>query len=196
MVRRYRIHLIRHLPTAGNQARQYIGWTDEPVVVNEGRITEPLNPSVVYGSDLLRAKQTAELYFPEAAYEADARWRECNFGVFEGKTYAELEKVQEYRDWIDNPFLMAPEDGESLRDVQKRVLEALAELPDEAVVVTHGGPMRVILTKFSPIPQEFWSWNIPHGVVYQLDWDSEQAFKEGKPCMSISAELQTENGIM
>ncbi|MEK3935835.1 histidine phosphatase family protein [Sporosarcina sp. FSL W7-1349] len=195
MVRRYRIHLIRHLPTLGNQERKYVGWTDEPIVV-EGEMTEPLNPSVVQGSDLLRAKQTATLYFPKAEYVADARWRECNFGKFEGKTYAELEKVQEYRDWIGNPFLIAPVDGESLKAVEKRVLEAMAELSDEAVVVTHGGPMRVILTRFCPFPKEFWSWNIPHGVVYHLDWDSEQAFKEGKPCMSISAELQTENGIM
>ena len=27
-----RIHLMRHLPTAGNKQRRYIGWTDEPIV--------------------------------------------------------------------------------------------------------------------------------------------------------------------
>lgn len=192
----YRMYLIRHLPTLGNQERKYVGWTDEPIALKEGQITEPLDPQIVYGSDLLRAIQTAAFYFPQAVYKADPKWRECNFGFFEGKTYAELENIQEYRDWIDNPFLAAPPGGESLKEVEQRVLEAMSALPNEAVVVAHGGPIRAILTKFSPFPKDFWSWNIPHGSVYRLDWDNEQSFKEGKPCRSISAVLQTENGIM
>ena len=55
-----------------------------------------------------RAKQSAALYFPQASIEADASWRECNFGEFEGKTYAELEKNKDYRKWIDDPYAFAP----------------------------------------------------------------------------------------
>ena len=32
MADRFVLHLIRHLPTAGNEQRKYIGWTDEPIV--------------------------------------------------------------------------------------------------------------------------------------------------------------------
>ena len=32
MAHRISLTLIRHLPTVGNQRRQYIGWTDESIV--------------------------------------------------------------------------------------------------------------------------------------------------------------------
>ena len=70
--------------------------------------------------------------------------------------------------------------GESLTELETRVVAALKQLPNEAVVVTHGGPIRVILTKFSPEEKEFWSWDIPHGTGYRLEWESDKAFKEGK----------------
>ena len=32
MADRFVLYLIRHLPTAGNEQRRYIGWTDEPIL--------------------------------------------------------------------------------------------------------------------------------------------------------------------
>ncbi|MER2088505.1 MAG: histidine phosphatase family protein [Sporosarcina sp.] len=190
--------LIRHLPTAGNQERKYIGWTDEPILESdewEWKLCGCLSPlQFVYGSDLLRSRQSATLYFPKATFEADADWRECNFGEFEGKTFAELEKNKVYRNWIDNPYEISPPGGESLRDVETRVLAALRRLPNEAVVVTHGGPIRTILSKLSSEEKAFWSWDIPHGTGYRLEWESEKAFKEGKPCTFLSAVPTTANG--
>lgn len=192
------LYLIRHLPTAGNRERKYIGWTDEPILgLVEWNSYGCLAPAqFVYGSDLRRARQSAALYFPQASFQADASWRECNFGDFEGKTYAQLEMNSDYRKWIDNPYATVPPGGESLKDVEERVLAALKKLPNKAVVVTHGGPIRAILTKFSPDKREFWSWDIPHGTGYCLEWESDKAFKEGKLCTSISAVPITANGIM
>lgn len=191
---RFVLHVIRHLPTAGNEQRKYIGWTDEPIVATNVRCQVPAR--VVVGSDLLRARQTAALYFPEATYEADSSWRECHFGDFEGKTYAELEEDIDYRQWIDDPYSYAPRGGESLAALEQRVLSALKQVSDGAVIVTHGGPIRLLLTKFSPVAGEFWSWSIPHGTGYRLEWASEQAFKEGQLCISLLAELITENETM
>ncbi len=188
------LYLIRHLPTAGNEERKYIGWTDEPILATTTRSQIPTQ--VVSGSDLLRARQTAELYFPQATYEANSSWRECNFGDFEGKTYADLEQDKHYRKWIDDPYTNAPHGGESLSHVEQRVLTVLKQLSSGAVVVTHGGPIRVILTKFSPMEKEFWSWDIPHGTGYRLEWESEEAFKEAKACTSISAVPIMASGTM
>src|SRR4051812_46498348 len=94
MASSHHLYLIRHLPTAGNREKKYIGWTDEPIepVEDKGkyRFLEAQN-RIVYGSDLLRAKQTAAILMPGADYLPDARLRECHFGDFEGKTYADLE---------------------------------------------------------------------------------------------------------
>lgn len=194
MAHRFVLHVIRHLPTAGNKGRKYIGWTDEPIIVTD--LQGDLAATQVVGSDLLRARQTAALYFPTADYEADCRWRECNFGDFEGKTYADLEKDKDYRNWIDDPYAIAPRGGESLVAVEQRVLSAFKQLSGGTVIVTHGGPIRVLLTKFSPEEKAFWSWDIPHGTGYRLEWQSEQAFKEGKQCVSLSAVPIMANGTM
>ncbi|WP_186667958.1 histidine phosphatase family protein [Sporosarcina sp. BP05] len=191
------LHLIRHLPTLGNKERKYIGWTDEPILESatwNWRLPEA--PKHVYSSDLRRAKQSAVRYFPQASIETAASWRECNFGEFEGKTYAELEKDMDYRKWIDDPYAFVPRGGESLTDLEIRVVAAVKQLPNQAVVVTHGGPIRVVLTKFSPEEKGFWSWNIPHGTGYRLEWESEKAFGEGKSCTFISAVPITANETM
>ncbi|MEK5039986.1 histidine phosphatase family protein [Sporosarcina sp. FSL K6-3457] len=191
---RFVLHVIRHLPTAGNEQRKYIGWTDESIVATQAECLLPA--SFVVGSDLLRARQTAALYFPEATYEADSNWRECHFGDFEGKTYVDLEKDIDYCRWIDDPYNYAPRGGESLIALEQRVLSALKRVSNGSVIVTHGGPIRLLLTRFSPIVKEFWSWSIPHGTGYRLEWASEQAFEEGQRCTSLSAVLITASGSM
>lgn len=198
MARRVVLTLIRHIPTAGNLKRQYIGWTDESIV--ESDVNEyPWKPSVVYGSDLRRCEESAKFYFPRAIYRSDDRLRENNFGDWEGKTYELLKEYSTYRAWINDPYRCQPPNGESLADVKARVLEAIHQLPigEEAYfIVTHGGPIRILLTEFAPEQSDFWSWTIPHQSVWQLQWDSEQDFREGKRCASLSAVPITGNGPM
>ena len=182
--------LIRHLPTAGNHERQYIGWTDESIAELFGcQALKQFNPRTVYGSDLLRAKESATIYFPKTEYRGDWRFRESHFGEWEGKTYEALKDNKTYRTWIDDPYGVTPPGGENLRETESRVLAAVTELPDKEMthfVVTHGGPIRILLTRFSPKKQEFWSWSIQHGSVWQLQWNNINDFKEGKRCASLS----------
>lgn len=194
----HHLYLIRHLPTAGNRERKYIGWTDEPIEqVSDSAGAFPLPASgVVYGSDLLRARQSAALLLPDAEYVTDARLRECHFGEFEGKTYADLEMDKDYRNWIEDPYSFRPRGGESLVDVQKRVMDALVSLPNGAVVVTHGGPIRIALTRFSPALQDFWTWRIPHGSIWKFEWRNHDEMKEGGRCTSLSEVPITGKGIL
>ena len=189
MAARHHLYLIRHLPTAGNRQKRYIGWTDEPIEPlshKEMYRLDGLHQRVVYGSDLLRAKQSADVFLPGAPFRPDARFRECHFGDFEGKTYADLERDKDYRYWLDDPLKNAPRGGEGLMDVGQRFLEALGELPDGSIVVTHGGPIRIALTRFSPAPQEFWSWQVPHGSLWKFEWRNQDEVKEGIRCISLS----------
>lgn len=189
MAHRVVLTLIRHLPTAGNVKRSYIGWTDEPVIACDLK-SLPWNPKTVYGSDLKRCRQSAALYFPKANYDSDPRLRESYFGDWEGKTYDMLKENDTYRAWIDDPFHFQPPNGESLEEVRTRVLQAISDLPageEPYFVVTHGGPIRILLTEYAPEKSDFWSWTIPHQSVWQLKWESEKAFREGRRCVSLSA---------
>ena len=199
MAHRFSLTLIRHLPTAGNVERQYIGWTDESIFPVDEEICLPWQPEVVYGSDLRRCQESAAQYFPHATYQSDARLRESFFGDWEGKTYEMLKEESRYREWIDEPTTQKPPNGESLREVETRVLAALDDLSegqDDCFIVTHGGPIRILLTKFSPEVTDFWSWKIPHQSIWRLEWENEKAFKERKRCVSLSAVPIMEKGTM
>jgi len=181
---------MRHLPTLGNQKKQYIGWTDEPIVEVDHKYWKlPWDPAEVFCSDLLRAKQSAAIYFPNAVYKTDPRFRESNFGKWEGKTYAALKKNKTYQAWIDDPFNHKPPAGEKLEEIKTRVLAAFTQLPvseKDTYLVIHGGPIRILLTHYSPENQPFWSWIIPHGSAWRFEWATVQDWKEGKKCASIS----------
>lgn len=191
MATAFRLTVIRHLPTMGNQRKEYIGWTDESILaVEQDAYHLPWQPEIVYGSDLRRCQQSAAVYFPNANYVAHKGLRESHFGAWEGKTYAQLKEEEAYRQWIDDPFTHRPPAGESIDQVETRLLQALYGLPsgqDHQIIVTHGGPIRLLLTMFSPQPTDFWAWTIPHGTAWQLVWTDERAFREGKRCTSILA---------
>lgn len=190
MVRHFTLTLIRHMPTEGNRKKQYIGWTDESIMPVNQNFALPWQPRIVYGSDLRRCQESAALYFPNAIYKSDWRLRESFFGDWEGKTYDMLKEDKRYRKWIEEPTVKKPPNGESLQEVETRVMAALGQLPGDSsshFIVTHGGPIRILLTRFSPEEQDFWSWEIPHQSVWQFVWENEQAFKERKRCVSLSA---------
>ena len=85
------LFLIRHAPTFGNLEKRYIGRTDEPIV-QPPPVPIPSYPQVerVYISPMLRCRQTARLLFRNCEPFVLDGLRECDFGVFEGKNYAQL----------------------------------------------------------------------------------------------------------
>lgn len=188
----FTLHLIRHAPTAGNKEKRYIGWTDEPVLPFKA----PGDPVVrtVWGSDLLRCRQTAEVLFPLADYQADPNWRECHFGIWEQKTYEQLKQDLCYRSWIDDPLNCAPPEGESLLHLQLRIDRAVRSLPlgAEFTVLTHGGPIRYLAAKAKG--GAFQEQTALHGHRHSLTWQSRKAYEEGQRCISYSVVPLMENG--
>ena len=92
--------LIRHLKTPGNEKRQYIGSTDEELSEQEVlnfkqkyKIDSYPQVEQVIVSPMKRCIQTAELIYPKNQITQEVFLKECDFGIFEGKTYEELKEL-------------------------------------------------------------------------------------------------------
>ena len=81
----------------------------------------------MFASDLARAVETAEIAFAGSALPVrlDARLRECDYGVLNGRPVAELDAVRTQH--VDTPF----PGGESYREVVDRTRSFLRELEAE-----------------------------------------------------------------
>jgi alpha-ribazole phosphatase len=96
----------------------------------------------VWSSPSLRCCTLADAL--ELPYRTDARLMELNFGVWEGRTWAELDSP-EARHWGDHWQSVAPPEGESLPQLLARLRAFLAELETgDALLITHAGPIRVL----------------------------------------------------
>ena len=190
------IYLMRHARTISNIERRYLGWTDEDIYPNQNLPVINKNCPVVFGSDLKRCKQTAKKYFPNATYYEDIGFRESNFGEFEGKTYEDLKDNPLYRNWIDHPKHIAPPTGENLIEMTNRCIAAFRRLPknlNKYPLILHGGTIRALLVQLAPEPSDFWDWHVSHDEIFKLQWDTSEAFREGKRCTSLSVVPITEN---
>ncbi|MBB6283266.1 histidine phosphatase family protein [Geobacillus subterraneus] len=207
MGRRLAITFIRHGMTELNRQQVYIGWTDAPLAAAERVRLRRLKPKLpmavdrIVSSDLRRCRETAILLF--GGRPADwwtSEWRELSFGDWEGKTFAELAGEPAYRRWLEAPFSAAPPGGESYDAFQARITQALAETIALAArsgarhiaVITHGGPVRLMLAQYAPVSRSFWEWDVPFAGGYTLDSTLER-WKGGERCISLSAVRFKEN---
>ena len=102
-----------------------------------------------------RARQTASAIARaiHGPVDVDDRWRETDFGRAEGLTWDRLERRYPdlAADIARGRFIDWP-DGEPAAELERRVRDAWADLVERAepvVVVSHGGPLRVIA---APLP--------------------------------------------
>lgn len=184
----FTISLVRHARTTGNLQKLYVGWTDDELVENQYLPVLDGSLQQVYGSDLKRCRDTAACYYPNASYLAIPELRESNFGDYEMKSYEQLKNHANYRQWLTNVHQHHPPNGETLTELTERVLRGLLKIPQARNwhLVSHGGPMRVLLVQFAPEPTTFWDWQIGHDEQYILRFPSFQHFKEGRRCTSLS----------
>lgn len=152
---------IRHGETQANRAKRYCGHLDEPLTelgerqamqVSEQLAEMELDLAAVYASDLRRCVDTAQAIVsrtPSLSVHPTPALRECSFGVWEGKTYDELMSTDPERvsKWLDNPFFQAPPGGETLHDLDQRLLEWVQKAEqrhhgETICIVSHGGPLR------------------------------------------------------
>ena len=157
---RTQIIAIRHGETAWNvdtriQGQLDIGLndigTDQARRVGRALADEPI--TAIYASDLQRAWQTAQAIadVSGSALHPEPLLRERNFGIFQGKTYSEVEDLwpEECKRWRERLPHWAPQGGESLEDLFQRVRNiashlAQAHLGEQIVLVAHGGVLDML----------------------------------------------------
>jgi broad specificity phosphatase PhoE len=123
------ITFIAHATTFDNEAGISTGQADvelSPLGKTQATklkgLLEDRDFDIVYCSDLLRAVETAKLAFPNLPLKIDKRLREVDIGIYTGKKDSVTEPLM--MTYISHPY----PDGESLKDVEKRIKEVLDEI--------------------------------------------------------------------
>lgn len=172
-----RLLAVRHGETEWNRTGRLQGWA--PVGLNErgqdqARALAADPPPVletatpvdrVVTSDLERTRETTRLLAEPLGLpdpEPVRAFRERHLGVYQGLPVDQVvERHPELEDIGSITGLpTTPEGGESLADLAERVRDGVArlegDLGDEetALVVTHGGPIRVMLAEATGVPLE------------------------------------------
>ncbi|KZZ83104.1 histidine phosphatase family protein [Bacillus sp. SJS] len=191
------VTLLRHGLTEKNSRNAYIGWTDDSLSW-EGQsalaaVSLP-EPAALFTSGMLRTNETASLLFPGLKQRVIDDLKEYHFGSWEGHTYVELKDDRDYQLWLENMEEHAPPGGESLQVFKKRVMNGwervreslLDEEAETAAIVSHGGPIRQLLTLLSGDGRPYWEWTISPGAGYELIW-TKDSFRRREPCTSLRA---------
>ncbi len=179
----YTIHLIRHALTQGNLEGRYIGQTDEALCAQGIEQLEAMKkdynypyPDVVFTSSLKRCKETSTVLYPDKTAIEMRGFDECDFGEFEGHTASELEKYDEFKDWLSGGEDAKPLNGESNKDFATRVCNTFLKTVDgmiktgtqSAAIITHGGVIMSIMAAFAVPELPMTEWLCPSGCGYTL----------------------------
>lgn len=182
------IHLVRHGLTEANEKGLYCGRTDLPLsdagaaelaaLMAQGIYPSPA--ALYFTSGMLRAEQTLDALYGKVERAPIRGLAECDFGVFEMKTYDELNSREDYQAWIDD-FTgdAACPGGESKNSFAKRVVEAygamlrevMAAGGESAFVACHGGTIACVLDYLLPNADNFYGWQPMHGRGYTLTYE-------------------------
>ncbi len=156
------IFLVRHGETPLTPMRKFSGVGPlDPELTEKGRSeaaqvakeVKKISPDVLIASPLRRTRETAEIISKEVGLniEIDEMWRECDFGIWDGMSIAEVKETypDEYAMWVSTSSF-APPGGESYESAMARAVQGLisiaADYPHQKVcVVTHNGMIKTAL---------------------------------------------------
>lgn len=177
-----RIYLVRHGETDWNKKGIYQGQEDTPL--NEKGKDEARNLalalkgkeiSIIYSSDLTRAKETAEIIAKSLGIQTiiyKESLREMNFGEWTGKSIFEMEEDSElFQLWQKDPWNISPPEGETLKELANRVRKEAEEIflkhySQNVLVVTHAGPIKaLIFNLIGSTGNPYWNLDISHNTI-------------------------------
>ncbi len=155
------LYLIRHGTTDSNLQGKFQGCIDIPLnrrglsqAEYLGKRFAAVPIEVVYASQLIRARKTAEAVAAPHGLPVliDPQLAEINLGEMEGKTSAENAKIfpDAIRTLAEDPAAFAAPGGESSRQVYDRIRKAIARIVEEnagktIAVVSHGFSIQTYL---------------------------------------------------
>ena len=182
-----KIFLLRHGETAYNAQKKYLGYTDLPLskAGREALVRADFAPGTAYVSPLRRTAETAEILFPDACQIVIPDFREMEFGVFEGRSYQDMEDFSPYRTWVDGGCLGQIPEGESMAGFSHRTCAAFEALVEQAlaageealVIAAHGGTQMAVMERFALPRKDYFSWRGPLGGGFVLD---ARRWREGR----------------
>jgi len=165
LVLKNRYFLLRHGKTIHQAEKKNIIYfypDDDPpcVLLDEGikevklagEALKGKNIDLIFSSDILRAKQTAEIVAELINYDLekivyDTRLRDVNWGIFGGKNKEDAWAYYD-NDMIKKFELGVPQ-GESWNECRSRMVEVLKEIENNFVnknilIVSHGDPLLLL----------------------------------------------------
>lgn len=166
------VFLVRHGQSVWNAEGRLQGQTaDIPLTqrgIDQSRVAARTlaasitQPAALWSSDLVRARQTADIISDELVLPVhiDPRLREQTYGTLEGGPV------------VDD---LPDHDGESFDDVRDRISSFLTDVcasgPRQVIVVSHGDTIRAALTVLGTTP----TWEVPpaNGSVQIVDVSPE-----------------------
>lgn len=146
------IYIVRHGETSWNAYKILQGH--KPIELNAngrerarflGEKVKTLKFTKIISSDLLRAKETAEIINEQVHKEIiyDARLRSVDYGNLEGRYIPDITQ-EEWKIYNSTPEKFGAESVESVYNRIKSIFDELIESDQDVLIVAHGGALRVI----------------------------------------------------
>lgn len=166
--------ILRHAATGWNAEGRLQGSTDIPLspageaAARSWRLPSPADRWRRMCSPLRRARRTAELIQPAAPVALESRLREMSFGVWEGKSVAQLraEGGESFAAAERLGLDFHPPGGESPRTAMERIAgwaREIAASGEPAVAVSHKAAIRALLALAT-------GWDMTGRQPVKLDW--------------------------
>lgn len=187
MILKNTYYLLRHGHALSNVDRFYSSWPekiDNPLtpqgVKMVQKAAEELKPKeikYIFSSDLLRAKQTAEIVAKALSLEVnlDIRLRELDFGIFNGKP---AEYFNNYFKEESERLKKAAPEGETYEQVAQRVASFIKDVDGHhegnILIVSHECPLWILKAVVNQVSlkgfliDKSYREKIPNGVIIAL----------------------------
>jgi broad specificity phosphatase PhoE len=162
------IWLVRHGETDWNRMHRFMGQQDIPLNAEGLRQAADLADTLrgqhfdaLFSSDLLRARQTAEvlavaLHLPRWL---DTRLREVNLGDWQGVTHADIQArfPEQWAERYADPLNFRPPGGETIGEMVARAFPAVDEIAatyphSRVLLVSHGILLAALICRARDLP--------------------------------------------
>ena len=181
------ILFIRHGETDCNKKHLYYGHLNPSLnktgisqLKNTKKKLEKMNEKIdiVFSSDLKRCRESLELLGIDKNIKQhfSENLREQNFGILEGKTYKEIEnQFPHYVNEMKNNWRnFKAECGESLTDLQKRIVKKIDKIKNEhqnkkILIVAHSGVIQSLISYYLFNNLDgYWQFKLDNGSITKM----------------------------
>ena len=160
------VYMLRHAQSVAN-TKGILAGQDNSVALSkmgqqQSRLLVPYLSSIkfskIYSSPLLRCIQTIEPFMqanPDLDFKIDERFIEMDYGNWSGRRLAALSREKRWRDIQSKPSTFTFPDGESFRQMRRRVDQAILDLKNQKspiLIITHGDIIKMAVASLLNLP--------------------------------------------